>query len=213
MKKLKYIFAGALVSIVLSTCMVIPTFSWLSSKSDEVVNTFEGNEIKVRMDESPVDKNGKKIPGLRVTKNSYKFTAGSELDKDPTPAVLKGSMPAYVFVYLENKHSDIFALNVDTENWLEVAENDGQTLYVYKTKVNASEASEDMVLEPLFTKVKVSEELTSEDLEELKKTSEKQFIKTQTYAIQAEEMGKDSAIDQAAAQFGFEGDITYVDIG
>lgn len=212
MKKLKYVLIGALISAVISTCVVVPTLSWLSSKSDEVVNTFEGGEIKIKMDESPVDENGKKTDGNRVTENSYKFAAGSELDKDPTPTVLKGSISSYIFVYLENKDSDIFTLNVDTEKWLKVAEKDGKILYAYNTKVDASAAAEDVVLDPLFTKVKVSEDLTSEKLAELKAVSEKQFIKTQTYAIQTEAIGKNSAIDQAAAQFSFDGTLNYVDI-
>lgn len=212
MKKLKYVLIGGLISVVISACVVVPTLSWLSSQSNEVVNTFEGGEIRVKMDESPVDTNGKKVDGDRVTENNYKFVAGSELDKDPTPTILKGSISSYIFVCLENKNSDIFILNVDSDKWLKVTEKDGKILYAYNKKVDASAAAEDIVLEPLFTKVKVSEDLTSEKLAELKAVSEKQFIKTQTYAIQTEAIEKNAAIDQAAAQFGFDSVITYVDI-
>lgn len=212
MKKLKYVLAGALISAVISTCVVVPTLSWLSSKSNEVVNTFEGGEIRVKMDESPVDANGKKTTGSRVTENKYQFAAGSEFDKDPTPTVLKGSINSYIFVYLENPDSDVFILNVDTDHWLEIAEEDGKSFYAYNTTVDVSGADADVVLEPLFTEVKVSEELTSETLAALKATSEKQFIKTQCFAIQSEAIEKNSAIDQAAEQFGFTGAPTYVDI-
>lgn len=212
LKKLKYVFLGALISAVVSACVVVPTFSWLSSQSDEVVNTFEGGEIKILMNESPVDGNGKKTNGDKVTENSYKFVAGSELDKDPTPTILKGSISSYVFVCLENQNSDVFTLNIDATKWLKVSEKDGKTLYAYSRKVDASASDEDVVLDPLFTKVKVSEDLTSERLAELKAVSSKQFIKTQTFAIQTEAIGKDAAIRQAAAQFGFDGTLNYVDI-
>ncbi len=164
------------------------------------------------MDESPVDEDGKQTDGDRVTENSYKFVAGSELDKDPTPTVLKGSISCYVFVCLENKNADVFILNIDSAKWLKVSEKDGKTLYAYSKIVDASESHEDVVLEPLFTKVKVSDDLTSEKLAELKEVSSKQFIKTRTFAIQSEAIGKDVAVSQAAAQFGFDGTLNDVDI-
>ncbi len=212
MKKLKYVLLGALISAVISTCVVVPTLSWLSSRSEEVVNTFEGEEIEIRMDEAPVDGNGRRTDGDRVTENNYTFVAGSVLDKDPTPTVLKGSAASYIFVYLENENPDIFAVNIDASKWLKVAETDGSALYAYYTRVDASESAADIVLDPLFTQVTVSEELTSETLAALKATSEKQFIKTQCFAIQSEAIEKNSAIDQAAEQFGFTGTLTYVDI-
>lgn len=213
MKKLKYVLLGALISAVVSTSVVIPTLSWLSSLSDEVVNSFEGGEVKIKMDESPVDNKGKKTTGNRVKENNYKFVAGSELDKDPTPTVLKGSIPSYIFVSLENVNSDVFSTNVDESKWLKVCEKDGKTLYAYNKIVDASEAAGDVVLDPLFTQVKVSEALTSEKVAELKASDPKQFIKTQTFAIQSEVIDKNVAIRQAVDQFGLTGaTVTYVNI-
>lgn len=214
MKKFKYVMIGALSSAVLATCIVAPTLAWLSSKSDEVVNTFDGGEIRVKMDEAKVDKDGKKLPSEpRVTENTYKFVAGSELDKDPTPTVLKGSISAYVFVNLKNDNPDVFSVDIQNK-WAKVAQKDGQSLYVYKTKVDASNAEEDVKLDPLFTKVTVATTLTSEQLKTMKEVSDKQFIKTQTYAIQSQVIENNAAIDQAAAEFGYaDTDVTYVTVG
>ena len=213
MKKFKYVMIGALSSAVLATCIVAPTLAWLSSKSEEVVNTFDGGEIRVKMDEAKVDKDGKKLPSEpRVTENTYKFVAGSELDKDPTPTVLKGSISAYVFVNLKNDNPDVFSVDIQNK-WAKVAEKDGQSLYVYKTKVDASDADKDVTLDPLFTKVTVATTLTSEQLAAMKEVNDKQFIKTQTYAVQSQVITNNAAIDQAAAEFGYaDTDVTYVTV-
>lgn len=213
MKKFKYVMIGALSSAVLATCIVAPTLAWLSSKSEEVVNTFDGGEIRVKMDEAKVDKDGKKLPSEpRVTENTYKFVAGSELDKDPTPTVLKGSISAYVFVNLKNDNPDVFSVDIQNK-WAKVAQKDGQSLYVYKTKVDASDADKDVTLDPLFTKVTVATTLTSEQLAAMKEVNDKQFIKTQTYAVQSQVITNNAAIDQAAAEFGYaDTDVTYVTV-
>ena len=212
MKKLKYVLLGALISAIVATSVVVPTIAWLSSKSEEVVNTFEGGEITVKIDEAHVDENGKEKDGDRVTSNNYRFVAGSILDKDPTPSIKKGSIESYVFVCVENENSDVFSVNIDNTAWLKVAETGGKTLYAYSTKVDASKATEDMVLTPVFTKVTVSQELTSEQLEQMKQISSKQFIKSQAFAIQSEAIGKNTAIDKAVEQFSMTGTVTYVDI-
>jgi len=212
MKKLKYVLLGALISAVVATSVVVPTIAWLSSKSEEVVNTFEGGEITVRIDEAPVDEHGKEKEGERVTANNYKFVAGSVLDKDPTPSIKKGSIESYVFVCVENENSDVFSININDTAWLKVAETGGKTLYAYSTKVDASKAEQDVVLSPIFTKVTVSEDLTSEQLNQMKQTSPKQFIKSQAFAIQSEAIEKNTAIDKAVEQFAMTGTVTYVDI-
>ena len=118
MKKLKYVLLGALISAVVSTCIAIPTLSWLSAKSDEVTNYFAGGKISVSMDEAKVDGDGKAIKGedaVRVQNNTYKFVAGTTVDKDPTATVKKGSIPAYVFVVVENDYPDVFTYTVPAQ--------------------------------------------------------------------------------------------------
>lgn len=200
--------AVALVAVLL----VAPTLAWLFSTSEKVVNTFESGDISIVLDETPVDPDGTPQPGPRVTENTYKFVAGSELDKDPTPTVKKGTINSYLFVNVENKYSDIFSTNVDAAKWLKVAEDNGKTLYVYYKKVAAPDA--DVTLDPVFTKVKVSEELTLDRLHEIKETDEKQFINAQCYAIQADVIAKNKAFDMAAEQFAYADSVqlNYVDV-
>lgn len=209
MKKSKKFLALLLSLAVIAVTTVTPTFSWLSAKSERVVNTFAGGAISIILDEAPVGPDGSEIPGDRVTENHYKYVAGAILDKDPTPTILKGSDECYVFLCIENELSDKFSLNIDTDSWKSVAQSDGKTLYVYGTRIDASQADKDVVLNPIFTKVTVSENLTAEDIEAL---GEKTLCVT-AYAVQTEALSSAAAIDLAAAQFMPEGtQPTYVDI-
>lgn len=209
MRKSKNYLIMLLMIAVICVSVISPTFSWLSSQSEKVVNTFAGGAISIILDEAPVDTQGKEIPGERVTSNNYKYVAGVELDKDPTPTVLKGSDSCYVFLCVENELNELFSLNIDTVSWIKVAESDGKTLYAYNAIVDASDAQEDVKLTPIFTKVSVSEDLTAEDIEEL---GEKTLCVT-AYAVQSEAMSASGAIDIAMAQFMPEGTVpTYIEI-
>ncbi len=202
MKKFRRLTAVSLILLLAVALLASPTLSWLFTTSEEVVNSFEGGDIAVALDEAKVNEKGVALPNEdRVTENEYKFVAGSELDKDPTPRVIKGSVNAYIFICVSNAHADVFSLNIDTENWLKVASKDDKTLYVYKEKVDAENADEDITLAPIFTKVKVSEDLTLDELKALKQEAQKQFIKAQVYAIQADVIEKNVAIDNAVERF------------
>lgn len=190
------------VSLVLiAATAVSPTFSWLSAQTDPVVNTFAGGAISLIVDEAPVGPDGVQIDGDRVTANRYKYVAGAQLDKDPTPTVLKGSDECYVFLCLENNLNDLFALNIQTDAWKQVAVSGNRTLYAYAARVNAEAAEADVVLTPLFTKVSVSEDLTAADIEAL---GEKTLCVT-AYAVQTEALSVEAAVDLAVAQFLPEG--------
>ena len=80
--------------------------------------------------------------------------------------------------------------------------------------MDASSSDEDVALTPLFTTVKVSEELTSQQLEAMKEVCEngQQLIRTQTYAIQSQVIEKKDAINQAAAQFEITGTTLNYDV-
>ena len=202
MKKFRRLTAVSLILLLAVALLASPTLSWLFTTSEEVVNSFEGGDIAVALDEAKVNEKGVALPNEdRVTENEYKFVAGSELDKDPTPRVIKGSVNAYIFICVSNAHADVFSLNSDTENWLKFASKDDKTLYVYKEKVDAENADEDITLAPIFTKVKVSEDLTLDELKALKQEAQKQFIKAQVYAIQTDVIEKNVAIDNAVERF------------
>lgn len=199
MRKSKNFLVLALSVVIIAVTFIAPTFSWLSAESEQVVNTFAGGTISVKLDEAPVDEKGHKIFGDRVAGNSYKYVAGSVLDKDPTPTVLKGSDECYVFLCIENDLNDLFSLNINTEKWTLVAKEDGKSLYAYFTRIDASKADEDVTPEPIFTKVTVSQDLTADDIEAL---GERQLAVT-AYAVQTEALSASAAVDLAAAQFEF----------
>ncbi len=187
-----------LVSVVLITLTAAsPTYSWLSAQSERVVNTFAGGAISIILDESPVDTDGKVTVGSRVTSNNYKYVAGAVYDKDPTATVLKGSEECYVFLCLENDLTEKFSLDINTDEWKQVAVKDNITVYAYRTTVDAEDSDEDVVLPALFNHVTVADSLTAEDIESL---GEKTLCVT-AYAVQTESLTSAEAIDLAVAQF------------
>ena len=198
MKKSKKFLVSFLAVIVIAASLAAPTYSWLSLKSEKVVNTFAGGVITVTVDEAQVDTNGKRIEGgERVIANSYKYAAGAVLDKDPTPTVLKGSVPCYVFLCVDNELNNLFSMNINTDDWSAVAEEDSKTIYIYKETVDAEHSAEDIMLSPIFTQVTVSKELTQDDVAKL---GEKKLSVT-AYAIQTEALSQQEAITEACGQF------------
>lgn len=198
-KSQKAMITGGMLAVI-AVCTVAPTLSWLSDKTDPVVNTFAGGAISIKLDEALVDTDGKALTGddaQRVTNNSYKYVPGSVLDKDPTPTVLKGSEECYVFMCVENNLNDKFSINYDTNSWQQVAKADNKTVYIYSETINAEHSEADVMLNPIFTQVTVSTELTSSDIKAL---GEKTLTAT-AYAIQAKSIDKDTAINLAVSQF------------
>lgn len=200
MNKNKKIIIATLILLVAVMITVSPTVSWLSSKSEQVVNTFAGGAISIKLDEALVGTDGKAIKGdgaRRVTSNSYKYMAGAVLDKDPTPTVLKGSEECYVFLCVENELTNQFTMNYDTNSWLKVAETNGKAVYVYSTKINALQSDSDIQLKPIFTTMTVSSSLTAE---EISKLGQKKLSVT-AYAVQTDSLSSKDAIDLAIAEF------------
>lgn len=200
MSKSKKIMITSILLAVILLVSVPSTISWLSYTSSPVVNTFAGGKISITLDEAKVDSNGKAIDGEgaeRVTANTYKYVPGAVLDKDPTVTVLKGSEPCYAFVCVENQLSDKFTVNYDTESWIMVAEDGDKAVYAYKTTVDAEKSEEDIVLEPIFTTVTVSQDLTANDIRAL---GEKKLTVT-AYAVQTNSLTSEAAQDLAVAEF------------
>lgn len=196
-KSRKLMFTGALLAVIMMTT-VAPTLSWVSNSTDPVVNTFEGGKITLKLDEALVDSDGKAVVGdeaRRVTENTYKYVAGEVLDKDPTVTVLSGSEDCYVFVCAENELNELFTIDYNTFEWLQVAQDGNKTVYAYKTAVETSD--EDTVLTPLFTTITVSDELTAEDIESLGEKN----ISITAFAVQEKSITSQEAVDLAVAQF------------
>lgn len=198
MKKSKKFLAAFMAVIIIAACIAAPTYSWLSSRSEQVVNTFAGGAITITVDEAQVDTDGKKIDGgERVVANSYKYAAGSVLDKDPTPTILKGSVECYVFLCVENQLDDLFSMDINTADWTKVSEESGKAIYIYKETVDAENADEDITLSPIFTQVTVSKELTQDDVSRLGEKN----VNVTAYAIQTEALTQEEAVNEACGQF------------
>lgn len=219
MKKTKVLLTLA-CAVLLVAASVMGTLAYLTDK-DTVTNTFAVGQVKISLDEAPVDENGKATTGERVSTNSYKLLPGHEYDKDPTVTVKGGSEEAYIkMVVTVNKadeldkifkeHTEITLSSViqgyDGNKWLlqgDGGEKDANgnrtyTFYYYKT-VSALEKGEDgkykdVVLEDLFTSIKVPGVLTNEEIA----TIQDMTITVNAYAIQKD--GFDTA-DAAWAAF------------
>ena len=183
------------------------TYSYLTASSETVVNTFAGGAISLTLDEAKVDTDGDPIDGEpRVQENTYKVVPGAELTKDPTVTVLEGSEVCYVYLYVDNALDETYFTLDYSDDWIEVASVGTKTLYVYKTTVDASDG--DVALTPIFTTVKVSYDLTSEQIEEMGEVQ----ITVQSYAIQAEGVDVETSIGMAVAYFESEYDITFSNV-
>lgn len=101
MKSGKKALLLALCAVLLVAATVMGTMAYLVS-TDEVVNTFTIGNVAIKLDEAPVDADGKKTEGNRVQANTYKLMPGHEYDKDPTVHVAAGSEDSYIFVKVEN---------------------------------------------------------------------------------------------------------------
>lgn len=199
MKKSQKLMVTSLLLAVIALCTVGPTLSWLSATTTPVVNTFAGGAIALSLDEALVDTNGNVVEGdgaQRVIANTYRYTAGAVLHKDPTVTILKGSDACYVFLCVENTLPDTFVIDY-SDQWVKVAEADGKAVYMYNATVDTLNAEEDVTLTALFTTVTVPEDLTAEDITALGERT----LSVTAYALQAQGLTEDSAKALAASYF------------
>lgn len=142
MKKAKKVLLLALCAVLLVGATIAGTVAYLTSTTTEVKNTFTAGNVKITLDEAPVDANGKKLDGVRVTANSYKLLPGHEYDKDPTIHVDANSEDCWLFVKVENSIADIeaeetIAKQLADNGWTPVS---GETnVYAYREAARASE--------------------------------------------------------------------------
>lgn len=208
--KKKHIVTIFVSLFAIAALMAAPTYSYLISKSETVTNTFEGGTFDVSIDEGEVDEYGT-FTDSGETRTSegqdYTYFAGAELDKDPTVTVTAGSEKCYVYVCVVDglTSSEYFSIkDLRSDYWTAVAtatDSDGNTvtLYRYYQIVDQSDATADLSLEPIFTKIKVSEELTAEAVTELNAANP--TITVTALAVQAAELTESGADDVAMAAF------------
>ena len=181
MKKTKALIL-ALCAVVLVAVSVMGTLAYLAD-SEEVVNTFTVGNVDIKLDETDVDEKGEPIPGAeRVKENEYHLIPGGEYVKDPTVTVVKGSEEAYLRLLvtisdiadLKTVLGDDFLPENYVEGWdkavwncAKITDNGDDTVtyeFRYHKTVDAYKATEDVVLEALFTKIKVPAQLDGEEL-------------------------------------------------
>lgn len=200
MKTAKKAMLMTLCAIILVVATVFGTMAYLTS-SDEVVNTFTVGNVAIKLDEAPVDGNGKATTGDRVKANSYKLLPGHVYDKDPTVTLLAGSETSYVKMTVTfskaNELDAIFAPDgganltsifngYNAANWIakgSTKDADANTRtyeFWYKEAVGAPTA--DVALDALFDSITVPGTITKEQLA----TIEGMTITVNAYAIQAD---------------------------
>lgn len=181
MKKTKALIL-ALCAVVLVAVSVMGTLAYLTD-SEEVVNTFTVGNVDIKLDETDVDEKGEPIQGAeRVKENEYHLIPGGEYVKDPTVTVVKGSEEAYLRLFVTISDiadlKAVFGNDFLPENYVEgwdkaiwncakITDNGDDTVtyeFRYHKTVDAYKATEDVVLEALFTKIKVPAQLDGEEL-------------------------------------------------
>lgn len=182
----KKIVTAGLALVMVAGISVAGTLAYLTSTTDEVKNTFTVGSVAITLDEAPVDANGKKTTGDRVTANTYKLMPGHEYDKDPTVHFKAGSEASYLFVKVENGIAGAESTEEGYKNIaVQITENDWAALNgvtgVYYMKVNANTGDEDIDY-PVFEGFTVSGALESDDLA----TYNGKTVTVTAYAIQAD---------------------------
>lgn len=142
MKKAKKILVMVAALALTAALAIGGTLAYLTSTTETVKNTFTVGNVKITLDEAPVDANGKATTGDRVTANSYKLLPGHEYDKDPTVHVAAGSEDCWLFVKITDDIAAIqdattVADQMKANGWTAV---EGETgVYAYKETVSAGE--------------------------------------------------------------------------
>lgn len=211
MKSYAKVLVVVLCAILLVVGSVMGTLAYLTDRQ-AVVNTFTVGDVDIKVDETPVTPDGEPIPGEdRVEENEYHLIPGQSYTKDPTMTVVKGSEESYVRMmvtinciselraifgadflpheFIEGKDSNIWVYESTVEN----GDNTVTYEFRYHTTVDAFEATEDVVLEPLFTKINVPGEITGEQLATIADLE----IRVEGHAIQT--LSFDNADDAWAA--------------
>ena len=199
MKTAKKAMLMTLCAIILVVATVFGTMAYLTA-SDKVVNTFTVGNVAIKLDEAPVDANGKATDDDRVKANSYKLLPGLTYDKDPMVTVLANSEESYVKMTVTfnkaNELDEIFAPTgaeltsifggYDASNWIakgntkDAANNTRTYEFWYKETVSAGAV--DVALDALFDTITVPDTINNDQL----KTIEGLTITVNAYAIQAE---------------------------
>ena len=104
-----------IVISILSICsfLIGTSVAWLSSKTDEVINTFTYGDINITIEETDTNDNDN-----NEYTNSYKMLPGNKITKDPKITVLKDSEDSYLFIEIKKSSNfDYFMSYELVEGW------------------------------------------------------------------------------------------------
>lgn len=177
MKTRTKVALAVLCALLLVTVSILGTLAYLTS-TETVTNTFTVGNVKITLDEAPVDSNGQQTTGARGNANSYKLYPGKTYDKDPTIHVDPNSDNCWLFVKIENNIAGVedgsIATQMANNGWSPV---DGTDVYAYKQIATKADANV-----KIFEKFTVTGEATNETLASY---ADKTIVVT-GYAVQAE---------------------------
>lgn len=140
MKKAKKGLLLVLCAVLLVGATIAGTVAYLTSTTEVVNNTFTAGNVKITLDEAPVDLYGEVVTGDRRTANEYKLIPGHSYTKDPTVHVAADSEDCWLFVKITDEIADIqdgktIAEQLTEKGWSPVT---GTTnVYAYKDIVAA----------------------------------------------------------------------------
>lgn len=221
--KMKKGLLALLCIVAIMASAIFGTLAYLTD-AEAVVNTFSVGKVHLKLDEAPVDENGKETEGDRVHANEYHILPGQTYDKDPTVTVLAGSEKSYVRILMTVYNASAVQAIIDADNdsgndvkdyanlfggwengmWLyedfttdSVANTITFEFRYYETVEGKKDGKDaDVKLDPLFTEIVVPGYVTKEQLQALENGTFK--IELVAHAIQA--AGFDNA-DAAWAAF------------
>lgn len=186
MKKKLFIIVVSILSIC--SFLVGTSVAWLSSKTDEVINTFTYGDINIKIEETDTGDNDN-----NEFTNEYKMLPGNKITKDPKITVLANSEDSYLFVEIkESENFKDFMKYELVEGWtlVEGTEN------VYVREVTKSDKDQELFVLKDNT-VTVLESVTKAMLNNLDKDGQTKYptLSFTAYAVQRD--SKIEAIDTA----------------
>ena len=175
---------------ILSVCsfLIGTSVAWLSSKTDEVINTFTYGDINIKIEETDTKDNDN-----NEFTNEYKMLPGNKITKDPKVTVLASSEDSYLFIEItESENFKDFMTYEIVEGWtlLEGTKN------VYVREVTKSDKDQEFYVLKDNT-VTVKESVTKQMLNDLDKDGQTNYPTLSFIAYAVQRDSKIAAIDTA----------------
>lgn len=190
MKKAKLLTMLGAVALI-GAIGVGSTLAYLSSTTDEVVNTFTVGEVKITLDETDINDSTK-----RTDKNTYvDMIPGSSYPKDPTVHVSADSEDCYVFVKITGLNDTLSVKQGDEEfeNWILV--DPAKKIYRYNSVVSKDDDDKELEVFENITLALDYEPEYNEDGELLNIGT----ITVEACAVQAANLGETATAAEAKA--------------